>query len=80
MEDTYIDIPPAINEPISEYAPGSVERANLKSKLAEMESDFYEIPIIIGGKEIHTGNQGYAGGYGALDIFLDFQYEFLFLQ
>ena len=58
MEDTCIDIPLAINEPISEYAPGSVERANLKSKLAEMESDFYEIPIIIGGKEIHTGNLG----------------------
>ena len=56
MEDIYIDIPSAVNEPVIEYAPGSVERANLKSKLAEMENEYYEIPIIIGGKEIHTGN------------------------
>ena len=49
------DIPNAVNEPIKDYAPGSEERANLKSKLAHMDSEFYEIPIIIGGKEIHTG-------------------------
>ncbi len=58
MEDIYIDIPSAVNEPVKDYAPGSLERSSVKSKLAEMESKFYEIPIIIGGKEIHTGNLG----------------------
>ena len=58
MEDICINIPSAVNEPVKDYAPGSHERASLKSKLAEMESEFYEIPVIIGGKEIHTGNLG----------------------
>jgi len=58
MEDNCIEIPSAVNEPVKDYAPGSRERVSLKSKLAEMESDFYEIPVIIGGKEIHTGNLG----------------------
>ena len=56
MEDICIDIPCAVNEPVKDYAPGSDERASLKSKLAQMENESYEIPIIIGGKEIHTGN------------------------
>ena len=58
MENTRIDIPSALNEPIKDYAPGSDERAHLKSKLAEMEQELFEIPIIIGGKEIYTGNLG----------------------
>ena len=58
MDNICIDIHSAINEPIKDYAPGSHERASLKSKLSEMESEFYEIPIIIGGKEIHTGALG----------------------
>ena len=58
MDDICIDIHSAINEPIKDYAPGSNERASLQSKLSEMESEFYEIPIIIGGKEIHTGTLG----------------------
>ena len=58
MEDICIDITAAINEPVKDYAPGSQERSNLKSKLSEMENEFYEIPIIIGGKEIHTGILG----------------------
>ena len=56
MENNSISILPAINEPIHDYAPGSKERISLKSKLSDMENDFYEIPIIIGGKEIQTGN------------------------
>ena len=58
MQDICIDSPSTVNEPIKDYAPGSDDRASLKSKLAKMESEFYEIPIIIGGKEIHTGNLG----------------------
>ena len=48
----------ATNESIKDYSPGSAERNSLKNKLQEMENTFYEIPIIIGGKEIKTGRLG----------------------
>jgi len=48
-------VPPAINEPIRSYAPGSPERASLKARLASMSSERVEIPIIIGGEEFRTG-------------------------
>jgi len=44
------------NEPILEYNVGSKERQELESKLAELKSQNLEIPLIIGGKEIRTGN------------------------
>ncbi|MEP6691554.1 MAG: L-glutamate gamma-semialdehyde dehydrogenase [Gemmatimonadaceae bacterium] len=47
-------LPP--NEPVRSYAPGSPERAELKARLASMEAERIDIPIIIGGKEIRTGN------------------------
>src|SRR5690606_19040420 len=43
------------NEPVRGYAPGSPERAELKSRLTSMASERIEIPIVIGGEEIHTG-------------------------
>jgi 1-pyrroline-5-carboxylate dehydrogenase len=49
--------PPApVNEPIKNYAPGSPERASLKARLAAMDGECPEIPIVIGGKEIRTGD------------------------
>ncbi len=47
--------PPPRNEPERSYAPGSPERAGLRSKLEEMASERIEIPLVIGGKEIRTG-------------------------
>jgi 1-pyrroline-5-carboxylate dehydrogenase len=49
-------LPPLVNEPIRSYAPGTPERAALKSRLAAMEKECPEIPLIIGGKEIRTGD------------------------
>jgi 1-pyrroline-5-carboxylate dehydrogenase len=46
------------NEPVLSYKPGSVERRNLENELAEQKSKVIDIPLIIGGKEIHTGNTG----------------------
>ena len=46
--------PIPINEPVLSYAPGSPERTALKAKLKEVASEEVEIPVIIGGKEIHT--------------------------
>lgn len=46
------------NEPIKTYAPGTPERNEIKGKLKELKNKQIEIPIIIGGKEIRTGNLG----------------------
>jgi 1-pyrroline-5-carboxylate dehydrogenase len=48
-------VPPPTNEPIKSYAPGSPERSALKSRLTEMAGERVEMPIIIGGEDIHTG-------------------------
>ena len=46
------------NEPVRSYAPGTPERKDIKAKLKELKNRHIEIPIIIGGKEIKTGNLG----------------------
>jgi 1-pyrroline-5-carboxylate dehydrogenase len=51
-------VPTAKNEPVREYAPGSPEKAALKAKLKELAGQELEVPIIVGGKEIRTGNLG----------------------
>ena len=48
-------IPAPVNEPNLSYLPGSPERAELKSRLASMESERIDIPLIIGGCEVRTG-------------------------
>ena len=37
-------VPPAVNEPVRSYAPGTPERAELKARLASMASERIEIP------------------------------------
>src|SRR5436853_7245233 len=49
-------IPPPVNEPTRSYAPGTPERQALKQKLAAMSAEKIDIPIVIGGKEIRTGD------------------------
>ena len=46
----------AVNEPVKSYAAGSPERASLQAKYDEMAAQTIEIPLIIGGQEIHTGD------------------------
>lgn len=46
------------NEPIKSYAPGTPERKEMKDKLIELRNKQIEIPLIIGGKEVKTGNMG----------------------
>ena len=50
------NIPKPINEPIRNYEPGSLEKASLKEKLVELSQKGIEIPLIIGGKEVRTGD------------------------
>jgi 1-pyrroline-5-carboxylate dehydrogenase len=45
-----------VNEPVLEYAPGSAERASLQRRLADLSGTRLEIPLVIGGREIRTGD------------------------
>jgi 1-pyrroline-5-carboxylate dehydrogenase len=56
MSNAYFRPPKPTNEPIKTYKPGSPEREELKKKLAELKSKQIEVPLIIGGEEIKTGN------------------------
>ncbi|HKB84852.1 MAG TPA: aldehyde dehydrogenase family protein, partial [Ignavibacteriaceae bacterium] len=55
MSNAYFKLPIPVNEPILNYAPGSLEKSELKKKLAELQSKEIEIPLIIGGEEIKSG-------------------------
>ena len=44
------------NEPVRSYAPGSAEKKSLKKRLDEMLAEEIEIPLIIGGREVRTGD------------------------
>lgn len=57
MPNGIFKIPAPENEPILSYSPGTSEKKALKSKLAELKSSKYEIPIIISGEEIKTGDE-----------------------
>ena len=55
MSDSF-KVPVPVNEPIKDYAPNSDEKRSLVEKINELSSTTVEIPIIIDGKEIKTGN------------------------
>lgn len=56
MSNAIFKVPLPINEPILNYAPGSSEKDELRKKLAEMRGRQVDIPLLIGGEEIRTGN------------------------
>ena len=48
--------PPAPrNEPIHDYEPGSPERERLQKRVQQMRDERIEIPLVIGGKDVTTG-------------------------
>ena len=49
-------VPAPRNEPVLGYAPGSPERAELKAALKVMAAEQIEIPLVIGGREVRTGD------------------------
>src|SRR5689334_23280293 len=49
-------VPPPVNEPNRAYLPGSTEREQLKARLRSMSAERVEIPLVIGGHEIRTGD------------------------
>ena len=44
------------NEPVLDYGPGSPEKKRLKAELKRLASEPAEVPLIIGGEEVRTGN------------------------
>lgn len=55
MSNAYFKVPEPVNEPVKSYAPGSPEKEEIKRKLRELKSTQIEVPLIIGGEEIKTG-------------------------
>jgi 1-pyrroline-5-carboxylate dehydrogenase len=51
-------VPPPVNEPVRSYAPGSPERTSLKARLSAMAGERIEIPLVIGGTDVRTGDTG----------------------
>ena len=46
-----------VNESVLSYAPHSSEREKLKIELSRMERERHEIPCVIGGQDVFTGEQ-----------------------
>jgi len=56
--NAFVSVPFPQNEPQFSYAPVTKERELLKKAIKDLKSQVIEIPLIIGGKEIRTGNKG----------------------
>jgi len=54
----FFNVPLPQNEPVLNYGPRSVERAELKAALEEARSKKIDIPMYIGGKEVRSGKTG----------------------
>ncbi|QDU84741.1 1-pyrroline-5-carboxylate dehydrogenase 1 [Planctomycetes bacterium Pla163] len=49
-------VPVPVNEPVRAYAPGSKERASIEAELDRQASEVVEIPVLVGGEEVRTGD------------------------
>jgi 1-pyrroline-5-carboxylate dehydrogenase len=49
-------VPEPHNEPVLGYEPGSPEREELRRRLDELASQRLEIPLVIGGEDVQTGD------------------------
>ncbi|MBM3446563.1 MAG: L-glutamate gamma-semialdehyde dehydrogenase [Bacteroidetes bacterium] len=47
-------VPPAVNEKVRSYAPGSPEALSLKQTLHDLRQREVEVPMMIGGQEVHS--------------------------
>jgi 1-pyrroline-5-carboxylate dehydrogenase len=52
----FFKVPVAVNEPVKSYTPGSPERLELQKTYDAMWSETLDIPMIINGREVRTGN------------------------
>jgi 1-pyrroline-5-carboxylate dehydrogenase len=57
MSNGIFNVPQPINEPILNYTSGSAEKLALKAALKTAKSYTADIPMVIDGKEVRTGNK-----------------------
>jgi len=58
MINARVSIPKPSNESVMSYAPGSPEKLLLKDQLRTQIGESVEIPLIIGGEDVTTGDIG----------------------
>lgn len=58
MNNAIFNMERPVNEHALDYAPGCKERKALNSELARMSNEVMDIPLIIDGKEVRTGDTG----------------------
>ena len=51
-----IAVPTPVNEPVRAYAPGDPQRISLKARMDVLAGERLDIPCVIGGREVRTGN------------------------
>lgn len=56
MPNGIVSVPTPDNEPVRDYAPGSAEKESLKTELTRQLGERIEIPALIGGREVRTGD------------------------
>ncbi len=56
MNNAIFNLEKPNNEPVKSYVPGTRERKALVAEMEKLSSQVMEIPCIIGGKEVYTGN------------------------
>jgi len=54
MSNAIYKVPTVTNEPVLSYAPGSLEKAEVKAALKSLRSKKMDIPMVIDGKEVFT--------------------------
>lgn len=54
MSTGFYQVPTAVNEPVYAYGPGSPEKAALKQAISHLKNQQWDVPMVIGGKEIFT--------------------------
>ncbi|MBN2587043.1 MAG: L-glutamate gamma-semialdehyde dehydrogenase [Candidatus Fermentibacteraceae bacterium] len=58
MNNTRFTIEKPLNETVYDYGSGSAQREGIRKELKRQESCVVDIPLIIGGREVRTGNTG----------------------
>ena len=56
MGKGFFHVPPAVNEPVLTYAPGTPEREEVLQVYTEMYKEKMDVPLYIGSEEIRTGD------------------------
>ena len=56
MSTSIPSVPRPVNEPVRGYLPGSPERASLQRELALQAAEVVEIPCVINGIDVYSGN------------------------